>query len=668
MPSLQALFAPKGALAGLLKGYQVREGQLQLAEAVAENIDKGSVLLGEAGTGTGKTFAYLLPLLASGRKALISTATKNLQEQIFTSDLPLVRKALQSPARVVLLKGRRNYFCHYHHSQLQERPPRDNTEKSYRMRIERFAEKTRDGDLVNLHGVPEDDEVITAITSTADNCLGRECLFHEKCFVRKARQQAKEADVVIVNHHLLLADFSLKSDGFAEILPDIEAFIIDEAHHLPQTAIHFLGERFSYRQIRVLLEDIDTASAQEAPDALELKQEISAARQALDAILPTLKNAPESRLDGDALAALNPFWQQLRSLNDALFRLKNALWPHKGRGKQLVKAAERLCERLDLLRSFLQFSREADAIPISEPSAKEAQKSQEAEIPDEGQENRALWLEINPKSFVLNSVAVNAASRFADWIRQSAASWAFLSATLAVDGSFDHFRRELGLGEVATLQLGSPFDYRRQALLYHPQGLPNPNHPEYTRQLIGKVLPVLERTRGRAFLLFTSYRAMHGAEELLQGGGFDLLVQGHAPKAQLLDDFRRRKNPLLLATASFWEGVDVRGDCLVCVVIDKLPFAAPNDPVTKARHHLLEQQHLAPFIHDTLPQAVITLKQGVGRLIRDASDYGVLVIGDPRLSTKNYGNTFLASLPRMTRTTKLDIVDRFFTYHETGTS
>ena len=655
-------------MAHSLEGYQLRESQLQLAEAIAENLGKDGVLLGEAGTGTGKTFAYLLPVLESGKKALLSTATKNLQEQIFTSDLPLVRKVLHSPAQVVLLKGRGNYFCHYHHSQLQQRPPRDHKEKSYRLRIDRFAEKTRDGDLVTLHDVPEDDELITAITSTADNCLGRDCPFHEQCFVRKARQQAKEADVVIVNHHLLLADFSLKSDGFAEILPDIEAFIIDEAHHLPQTAIHFLGERFSYRQIRLLLEDIEQASVQEAQDALELKQGIVVARQALDGIPPILKNAPETRLDGGALAGLTPFWHGLGKLDEALDRVKTALWPHRERGKHLANVAERLSGRLDLLRTFLPCAGEADAMPIKPLPEKGAQEPGTEKRPDEQADKEARWLEINPKSFVLNRVPVNAASRFAHWIGQSAASWTFLSATLAVDGSFDHFRRELGLGEVATLQLGSPFDYRRQALLYHPQGLPDPNHPEYTRRLIEKVLPVFKRSRGRAFLLFTSYRAMHAAKDLLQGGDFDLLVQGQAPKVQLLDDFRRREKPLLLATASFWEGVDVRGDRLVCVVIDKLPFAAPNDPVTKARHHLLERQHLAPFIHDTLPQAVITLKQGVGRLIRDGGDYGVLVIGDPRLSRKSYGNTFLESLPRMTRTKKLDIVDRFFTYHEERTS
>ncbi len=656
-------------MATFLEGYQVREGQLQLAEAVGENLARNGVLLGEAGTGTGKTFAYLLPVLESGKKTLISTATKNLQEQIFTSDLPLVRKVLQSPAEVVLLKGRRNYFCHYHHNQLQQRPPRDNTEKSYRLRIDRFVQRTRDGDLVNLDAVPEDDEIITAITSNADNCLGRDCPFHESCFVRKARQRAKEADVVIVNHHLLLADFSLKSDGFAEILPDIEAFLIDEAHHLPQIAIHFLGERFSHRQICLLLGDIDQASAKEAKDALELKQKIALARGALDAIPPTLQNAAETRLDGRALATMETFWQRIRALEDALLGLKTALSPHRDRDKQLANVTARLCDQLALLRAFLPCGREGEEVLSSEATtAPETEEGGGQEGGEEQTDVQARWLEINPKSFVLNCVPVNAASRFAQWIEQSEASWTFLSATLTVADSFDHFRRELGLGEVATLRLGSPFDYRRQALLYHPRGLSHPNRPTYTRELIEAVLPVLERSRGRAFLLFTSYRAMHEAEEVLKGGGFDLLVQGQAPKAQLLGDFRRRENPLLLATASFWEGVDVRGERLVCVVIDRLPFAAPNDPITKARHRLLEQQHLAPFVHDTLPQAVITLKQGVGRLIRDSSDYGVLVIGDPRLSEKSYGKTFLASLPRMTRTTKLDIVDRFFTYHETDRS
>jgi len=337
-----------------------------------------------------------------------------------------------------------------------------------------------------------------------------------------------------------------------------------------------------------------------------------------------------------------------------------------GRGRDLQK----------LIAAFL-----AQA-PVAEAEDESAAKRDNHALQDEdavGQDNeaaqeespgseptpRAVWLDVGPRHYTLCSVPVNAAGRFATWIANSNASWAFLSATLAVNGNFAHYARELGLRDYQSLLLASPFDFRHQALLYHPEGLPDPNHPQYNDALIQAVLPVLARSKGRAFLLFTSYRAMHDAERALQDSGYHLLVQGRAGKNALLADFRRHDNAVLLATSSFWEGVDVRGDRLVCVVIDKLPFAAPNDPVTRARHRLLEDKGLSPFMHDTLPQAIITLKQGVGRLIRDSGDYGVLVLADPRLTQKNYGQTFLNSLPPMTKTRKIEVIDRFFAYHET---
>ncbi|SUO95396.1 ATP-dependent DNA helicase [Suttonella ornithocola] len=681
MNEIETLFAPKGALASLLKGYRPRESQQLLAQAVADNLDDNSVLLAEAGTGTGKTFAYLLPAIYRGKKTLVSTATKTLQEQIFTHDIPLVKKGLKSGVSVALLKGRRNYFCHYHYAQLQSRPLLSAEDKTYRLRIDHFAKTTKDGDLVNLKNIPEDHEIIQHITSTTDNCLGRECEFFEECFVQKARQKAKEADLVVVNHHLLLADFALKSDGFAEILPDIEAFIIDEAHHLPQIAVNFLGERVSQRQIRLFLDDLNIAVAEEAPDALDLRAAISPCALALAEVINSLKETKETHYESEELLALAPFWKALKSLSDRLYKIKKQFSPHHERGKQLHQLSERLGKMLDILALFIDRSGNpvlskqtveaasvkavAENLSLSEKVDITSSEQAESEKKENSSIFLAQWLDVGQKSFVLNSVPVNAAGRFAYWIKQSGASWTFLSATLAVGGKFDHFRRELGLSEqVSTLQLESPFDYRMQSLLYHPQNLPNPNENSYTKKLIEASLPVLKRTKGRAFLLFTSYKAMHTAKEVLKDERFQLFVQGDAPKAQLLADFRESKQGLLLATASFWEGVDVRGDRLVCVVIDRLPFAVPNDPVTKTRHRLLEEKGLSPFIHDSLPQAVISLKQGVGRLIRDVEDYGVLVIGDPRLTGKRYGKIFLESLPRMTRTTKLDIVNRFFDYHE----
>ena len=675
MSDISALFAAGGALSGAVSGYQPRQGQQELAEAVADNLSRDGILLAEAGTGTGKTFAYLLPLLASGRKGLVSTATRNLQEQIYGKDLPLVRKVLGSVSRVALLKGRRNYLCHHHYHQYLDDDCTTAADKRQRRAIEHFFDTTADGDLVGLKEVAEDAPVLAHITSTIENCLGRDCAFYEECYLQKARQKAKEADVVVINHHLLLADFALKSEGFAEILPDIQAFVIDEAHHLPQTAIHFLGDRFSARQLLGFINDGEHAALQEAPDALELRECLRDLKLQNSKILLTVRQPAETRLDEEQLAALPDFWMELRRLAELLARFQSQLNTQKMRGKLLAHLYGRGQDLQKLIAAFLAQApaaeaedgnvakRDNHALQDEEAVGQDNDAAQE-ESPGSESTPRAVWLDVGPRHYTLCSVPVNAAGRFATWIANSNASWAFLSATLAVNGNFAHYARELGLRDYQSLLLASPFDFRHQALLYHPEGLPDPNHPQYNDALIQAVLPVLARSKGRAFLLFTSYRAMHDAERALQDSGYHLLVQGRAGKNALLADFRRHDNAVLLATSSFWEGVDVRGDRLVCVVIDKLPFTAPNDPVARARHRLLTDKGLSPFIHDTLPQAIITLKQGVGRLIRDRGDYGVLVLADPRLTRKNYGTTFLNSLPPMTKTRKIEVIDRFFAYHE----
>ncbi|WP_298644501.1 ATP-dependent DNA helicase [uncultured Cardiobacterium sp.] len=681
MREISALFAAGGALSGAVSGYQPRQGQQELAEAVADNLSRDGILLAEAGTGTGKTFAYLLPLLASGRKGLVSTATRNLQEQIYGKDLPLVRKVLGSAARVALLKGRRNYLCHHHYHQYLDDDCTTAADRRQRRAIEHFFDTTADGDLAGLKEVAEDAPVLARITSTIENCLGRDCAFYEECFLQKARQKAKEADVVVINHHLLLADFALKSEGFAEILPDIQAFVIDEAHHLPQTAIHFLGDRFSARQLLGFISDGEHAALLEAPDTPALRETLRDLKLQNSKIQLTVRQPAETRLDEAQLAAIPDFWAELRHLAALLALFQTQLNAQKMRGKLLAHLCGRCQDLQKLVAAFLAQApaaegedaagRDENAAPLAgEGGAESAAQGDEdpagrdSAAPQSEPTPRAVWLDAGPRHYTLCSVPVNAAGRFAHWIANSNAGWTFLSATLAVNGSFDHFARELGLRDYRSLLLASPFDFRHQALLYHPEGLPDPNQPQYNEALIQAVLPVLARSKGRAFLLFTSYRAMHDAERALKDSGYHLLVQGRAGKNALLADFRRHDNAVLLATSSFWEGVDVRGDRLVCVVIDKLPFAAPNDPVTRARHRLLADKGLSPFIHDTLPQAIITLKQGVGRLIRDRGDYGVLVLADPRLTRKNYGAAFLNSLPPMSKTRKIEAIDRFFAYHE----
>ncbi len=665
MPTFdETLFAPDGALASAIEGYTVRQGQLELSQAIVDNLSRNGVLLAEAGTGTGKTFAYLLPALSGGGKVLISTATKNLQEQIFEHALPLIRKVLRSSAKVALLKGRRNYYCHYHHEKWLQKPAQDSREKYARAEIALFVRKTKDGDLVGLTNIAENDPLIQNITSSVDSCLGRDCDFYEQCFLQQARQHAKEADVIIVNHHLLLADFAIRSEGFAEILPEVDAFIIDEAHHLPNTAINFLGIRLSVRQLQTLVSDVKVAQLEEAPDNIDLANFLPKLSKTIQDCILTIAVKKETRFSGETLTDADIFWQALQTLAQHIERLLHYLQQVQARGKLLAHVCERSAGILNILDHFFtQYnSRESgSSVLVTDAASEEGFSYDKTKF---GDSTHAIWLDMNPYGFMLSSVPVNAAASFSTWIKQSQASWTFLSATLAVEGKFDHFARQLGLSDYAQITMQSPFDYRKQALLYHPERLPDTKSKHYTPALMQAILPVLKLSNGRAFLLFTSYRAMHEAECWLQKHPFQLYVQGKAPKSQLLQDFRRAKRGVLLATASFWEGVDVRGGALVCVVIDKLPFSRPDDPVTKMRHKLLIDNQLSPFIHDSLPQAVIALKQGVGRLIRGEADYGVLVIGDPRLRQRAYGRVFIESLPPMSKTTKLSVVKRFFAFHE----
>lgn len=643
MPTLDSFFSEQGALSSALKGYQVRKEQVHLAETIARQIERKSVLCAEAGTGIGKTFAYLFPLLLSAKKALISTATKTLQEQIFYHDIPFVQKILGNSRKIALLKGRRNYLCYERYEHLAHKPPQNAQEQKYRQLIDDFAVRSKDGDLAQLD-IPENHDILRAVSCTAEQCLNADCPFFAQCFVQKARQKAKDADLIVVNHYLLLADLVLKNDGFTEILPEIETFIIDEAHHLPTITRHFSGITLSQRQCHLWLKEFDEVVIEHAPDALTLRQAIKTAQNVMQQFPSSLQIYDERILEMPDLQAHHDFWEIIAAWQQALMKLLSALQPQLPRAAVLHTFERRLETALNSLDEFLALKDANESSP---------------ETPE------AKWVEVRAQHLVLNRVPVNAALQFGTWIERSDAAWCFLSATLTINQSFTHFCHELGLNaSVETLYCASPFDYPKQALMYQPTQLPNPNHPQYTESFIAAVLPILRRSQGRSFLLFTSYRALKISEKLLTNEEFALFVQGSAPKTKLLADFCQTPNALLLATASFWEGVDVRGKQLVCVMIDKLPFAAPDDPVSRERHRLLEEQGLSPFMHDTLPQAVISLKQGVGRLIRDQKDYGVLVIGDPRLRQKSYGKIFLESLPRMTRTSKLDIVYRFFNYHE----
>ncbi|HOW61136.1 MAG TPA: ATP-dependent DNA helicase [Candidatus Contendobacter sp.] len=628
------LLGPEGPLARQIPGFAPRLPQQRMARAVDATLEEGGLLIVEAGTGTGKTFAYLAPALLSGARVLISTGTRHLQDQLYHQDLPVVRRALKSRARVALLKGRGNYLCRYRlHLLEQEGRLASRAHVVELQHIRRWASRTQCGDIAEIADLPENSPLWPRVTSTADNCLGPDCPWIEECFFAKARLEALAADVLVINHYLFCADLALRETGFAELLPGVEAVIFDEAHQLPDIATHFFGRSLSGRQLTELARDTLVEQARDAADFPELRFRAEALA-AVEAVVRTALGTVERRALWREVADQPAVQEAISQLTEALERLREALKEAAQRGKGLEscrRRAEDLKQRLALTTGE---ERHSDAV---------------------------CWFETRGWGFTLSRTPLNIAPTFRTRLEAQPGARIFTSATLAVGESFEHFAARLGLQDYAALRLDSPFDFARNTLLYHPPGLPEPASPQYTPALLEAALPVLQASRGRAFLLFTSYRALREAEAGLAGRlAYPLLVQGAAPKAALLREFRALGNAVLLGTASFWEGVDVRGEALSCVIIDRLPFASPGDPVVQARIESLRQRGEDPFRDYQLPQAVIALKQGVGRLIRDVSDRGVLMLCDPRLLTKFYGRAFLDSLPPMPRTRKLERVQAFF--------
>jgi ATP-dependent DNA helicase DinG len=628
------LLGPKGPLARQVPGFAPRPQQQAMAAAVAAILEDGGILIVEAGTGTGKTFAYLAPVLRSGARVIISTGTRHLQDQLYHQDLPVVRRALKIPVRVALLKGRGNYLCLYRLQATEQEgrlPAREQVAEL--RRVHRWAGRTRRGDIAEISDVPESSPLWPRVTSTVDNCLGQDCPNFNDCFFVKARREALAADVLVINHHLFCADLALKETGFAELLPGAEAVILDEAHQLPEIATHFFGRSLSGRQLSELARDTIVEQARDAADFPELRQRAEALEPAALALRQAL-GAAERRALWREVADRPAVREAIGQATEALERLREALKEAAQRGKGLencARRAEDLTQRLAAVTG------------------------------EENSPDSARWFETYGRGFTLKLTPLDIAPTFRARLAAQPGAWIFTSATLAVGEGFEHFATRLGLEDYAALRLDSPFDFARHTLLYHPPGLPDPAAPGYTMALLDAALPVLEASRGRAFLLFTSYRALREAEERLAGRlDYPLLVQGAAPKAVLLREFRASGNAVLLGTASFWEGVDVRGEALSCVIIDRLPFAAPGDPVLQSRIESLRQRGDDPFLQYQLPQAVIALKQGVGRLIRDVTDRGVLMLCDPRLLSKFYGRVFLDSLPPMPRTRKLERVQAFF--------
>ncbi len=626
------LLGPAGPFVNAVPGFQPRASQQEMAARIEAALAERGVFVGESGTGTGKTFAYLVPALSSGRRVLLSTGTKNLQDQIFERDLPLVRDVLGIPVSAALLKGRANYLCLYRfeRADLERRLPGRHSALDL-ARARAWARETRHGDLAEVSGVSEDAELWPLVTSTADNCLGSRCPDYHRCYVNRARREALDADVVVVNHHLFFADLVLREEGFGQLLPGVDAVIFDEAHQLADIATAFFGVSLSGHQLTGLCRDTITEDARERSEMPELPTLASQVEKAA-ADLRLALGAELRRGAWAGVAEERPVHAALTELRDRLTAMASALEFASVRGPGLASCQRRAADLLGRLYTF------SDATP-----------------PD-----YICWFETTMRGFALHLTALDIASSFNQYLADDKA-WVFTSATLTIAGSFDHYCGQLGLTQADTGRWDSPFDYRNHTLLYIPNGLPQPGTADYTASVVTSALPVLRASGGRAFMLFTSHRALRTAAELLRGTlEYPLLVQGTAPRTELLERFRAAGDAVLLGTSSFWEGVDVRGEALSCVIIDKLPFATPDDPILRARCEALEQAGRNPFLEYQLPNAVIALKQGVGRLIRDEHDHGVLVLCDPRLLQKGYGKVFVESLPPMPLTRDLTDVERFF--------
>ena len=611
-----------------------------MALAVAEAIRDNAILLAEAGTGTGKTFAYLVPALLAGGKVIISTGTKNLQDQLFQKDLPTVRDALKAPVTVALLKGRANYVCHFHLARTQSDGRFATREDTRHLaKIAQYAKVTQSGDRSGLADVPENAPVWLQVTSTRDNCLGQDCPQHKECFVLKARKEAMEADVVVVNHHLFFADVMLRDEGVAELLPAVNTVIFDEAHQLPETASLFFGESISTSQLTDLARDARLEAAALAKDFSALPTATDALDKAARDFRLVFKQA-EGRMPADATENLTGFSGALRTITEKLTQLNGLLESQAQRSEGLEKCWQRGLELAAKIKAWRG---------------------------EEPQENGMVrWLEIFHHSVQLNTTPLSIAEIFSKQIGGHPRAWIFTSATLAVKQDFSHYQAEMGLLAARTACWDSPFNYQEQALLYVPQDMPEPNSPGYTEAVVQAALPLIEASRGRAFLLFTSLRAMQRAHEILtaefdrKGWKYPLMLQGEGSRNELLSRFREHGNAVLLGSQSFWEGVDVRGEALSLVIIDKLPFAHPDDPVLAARIAELNKQGRNAFMEYQLPRTIINLKQGAGRLIRDETDRGVLMICDPRLISKHYGRRIWQSLPAFRRTREQAVAVQFF--------
>ncbi|MCS0450197.1 ATP-dependent DNA helicase [Vibrio diabolicus] len=627
-------FSSDGALGKAIPGFQARQPQIDMAEAVSSAIKDQTQLVVEAGTGTGKTFAYLVPALLSGKKVIISTGSKNLQEQLYHRDLPLMVNALGFYGQVALLKGRSNYLCL---DRLSRQMVESHTNESdptlltQLVKVRAWSSETKTGDLGDCDDLPEDSMIIPTITSTNDSCLGKECPSYTDCFVLKARKRAMDSDIVVVNHHLFLADLAIKETGFGELIPEADVFIFDEAHQLPDIASEYFGQSVSSRQIHDLAKDIEIAYRTEAKDMRQLQKVGDKLMQsAMD--MRIVLGEPGFRGNWREALQSGSIKRELLRLTDSLELAIDVLKIALGRSQLLDTAFE----RANLIKGRIDRVCDVDITGYS------------------------YWYDTSPRHFALHITPLSVADKFHEQIEIKQGAWIFTSATLAVSGDFKHFTERLGLKPTKQFSLPSPFDYQKQARLCVPRYLPEPNSNGLADKLVRMLAPVIEENDGRCFFLCTSHSMMRElGEKFREVLELPVLMQGEMSKQKTLAEFMELGNALLVATGAFWEGIDVRGDVLSCVIIDKLPFTAPDDPLLKARIEDCRLRGGEPFAEVQIPDAVITLKQGVGRLIRDQKDHGALIICDNRLVTRDYGGIFLGSLPPIPRTRDLDGIKAF---------
>lgn len=612
-------FSESGQLAQRIEGFKFRPQQLDMALNVERTIQDAGTLVVEAGTGVGKTFAYLVPAMLSGLKVIVSTGTRHLQDQLYYTDLPVLQNALSVSIKSAILKGRSNYLCKYRYQRFEyELSDYPKLAKAYQ-EIKDWSGLTKSGDVAEVNEVSEQSGIWPHVTSTRDNCLGSECPDYSKCYVLKARKQAQEADLVVINHHLLGADLVLKEEGFGELLPTVDVFVLDEAHQFADVLPNFFGQGIGSRQLQELIADISKESLQ-TNFSKGFSKHYYAVLDDIEKLVTALaKRVREPRSLWPEVLSDKNVTTAFKSLNSALLLLEDKLVSYAGDTPGLAQCYKRLNHINGILDDFLN------------SSSKSVQ-----------------WVEVGRRRFRLGSVPLNAAVPFQRATQEFHCSWIYTSATLSARQSFDHFTDQLGLQDAECVMCDSPFDYKNQARLYLPALNRQPNEENYTDEVIAHALPLLRASRGNAFVLFTSHKALNRAATLMKNEGFNILVQGDTAKRELLKQFQSTENCVLLGTQSFWEGVDVKGQRLRLVIIDKLPFMSPGDPLVQARSRLIQETGENPFMVYQIPQAILNLKQGVGRLIRGENDSGVVAIMDPRVKTKAYGKSFIKSLPPMT--------------------